>query len=430
LNPRVSLLRPGPYRRPKGVMVDRFGTRLRDARLALGLSQADVSKSLVTVTEFAMIESGRMHPDPVLAQALADRMQIPIDGTRRIIDPKLGNAVDLEAALRRGEWQRAVTLLEEFPQASAHHTYCAAVVLEQQGDFAGALAMLHEVLNGLETPTALRWRATVALCRCNRYAGALQESIAGAEAALLLLESRPDVDAETIAELRATLAGTYCETGELMHALDLTEQRDGAQLETPWSQATQRWARSMVLQRIGQAAESAALAFEALHILASLDQPRTVARMQNNTAWLAMQSPDFDAGVVEQLLRDAENAFRKDSAGVDLAFVLTSRAEFSVHQKEADLARDCLREALEITEREDLGLRARITAAAAQIYASLGDTDTSMQHLLTARTLLEDSGAKRSAAAAWKLMAETYAALGHTDLQLACLRAAMELLEL
>jgi hypothetical protein len=69
-------------------------------------------------------------------------------------------------------------------------------------------------------------------------------------------------------------------------------------------------------------------------------------------------------------------------------------------------------------------------AAAAHVYASIGDVDTAMRHLLTARELLEGSGARRSAAGTWQQMAATYAAMGQEDLRLACLRAAMDLLDL
>lgn len=414
-----------------GASKDRFGTRLRDARLALGLTLADVSGSVLNASQLALIEAGRVQPDATLAAALAARVGIFVDPALALLEPHQQRiSMSLEAALRRGDWQEATVLLTQDPQPTAHRSYCAAAVLERQGDFGGALALLDAVVDGLETPPALRWRAIVASCRCARYAGQLQRSVDEAEAALAVMQAQPSTDAEAIAELRATLAGSYCETGDLVRALDLTEPSADEFQASPWAIATQRWARSMVLQRTGQVAEAVPVAFDALRILATLDQPRTVARMQNNAAWLAMQSPGFDTTMVGALLRQSEQAFREVSAGVDLAFVLSSRAEFAVLQGDRGDARDCLVEALALAEGEDAGFRARITAAAAQLYASMGDFDRSMQHLLTARRLLEDSGARRSAAATWKQMAETYAALGHTDLQLACLRAAMELLDL
>lgn len=410
--------------------MDRFGTRLRDARLAAGMSQAEVAGTLLTSGQLALIESARVQPEQTLAEALAVRLNIPLDGAAQIPDPTAREGAALEGALRRGDWQGAAALLPADPTASLHRSFCAAVIRERQGDFVSALALLAPVVHGAETPSALRWRAIVAECRCNRYAGDLQRSITGAEAALAEMTASATVDAEVIAELKATLAGTYCETGDLVRALDLTEACDREHAESPWSIATQRWARSMVLQRMGRAPEAATLAFEALAILGTLDQPRTFARMQNNAAWLAMQTAGFDDLTVERLLHESEQAFREVAAHVDLAFVLTSRAEFAALSADEDTARACLTEAMEFASREDAGFRARITGAAAQIYASMGDTEASMTHLLTARTLLEESGARRSAAATWKQMAATYGALGHTDLQVACLRAAMDLLDL
>jgi tetratricopeptide (TPR) repeat protein len=257
----------------------------------------------------------------------------------------------------------------------------------------------------------------------------LFRSIEVGERALADAQADPHADPDVEAELRATLAGTYCETGDLFRAHELTETHE-RESEDPWSMATQRWSRAMVLQTSGEFAEARALAFEALEILRSMDRPRSTAQLQNTAAWIAMQTPLFDVESIDYMLRDSERVFREAHAPVDLALALSSRAELAIRRGDLRTARACIEESLSLAQGEDSGLRARITASAAQIYAAAGETNESMKRLLVARTLLEESGAKRSAAATWRQMAQTYEDLGEMDLTIACLKAATDLMGL
>ncbi len=408
--------------------MDRFGSRLRDARLALGLWRTVAADGIVSADEFERIESARTLTCDPIAMALAVRMGFPFKSTTVIADTDHARAIRIEAALRHGDWQRTNEMLAELSPAAPNFTYYSAIALERQGEFLGALRLLRDALATCAPKSLLHFRATAAKCRCFRYAGELQASIDVAERALQEFDA--NADEELVAELRATLAGTYCETGDLIRALDLTEPRTHAIGMGLWATATQRWARSMVLERSGRLAEAATAAFEALQILRDLDQPRTVARMQNNAAWLAMQSDTFDMPLVDGMLREAERTLRDVHASIDLAFVLTTRAELAARCHARETAISCATAAMALAVGQDVGFRARITAAAAHTFASIGEVDRSLALLLTARELLESSGARRSAAATWQEMATTYESLGQTDLQVACLRAAMDLLDL
>ena len=409
---------------------ERLGARLRDARLALGLTQTQAAEGIISGAFLSLIESGQRAPSPKVAAALASRLRIPLEPEEATQDPVSAATVSIEVALRMGDWQTAERMLEVLPAESPERWYFHGRICEQRGDSAEAMRLLGRAADAPGAPTALQLRAKLALCRCSRDAGDLHRSVEVGERALADLQADPHADEQVEAELRATLAGTYCETGDLFRAQELTDPRAARGNRDPWSEATQHWSRAMVLQSAGEFAEARAAAFDALDILRTLDRPRSEALLRATAAWISLQTHGFDAREVDLMLRNAEQVLRDTHSRVELAGVLGSRAELAVRCGRTTEARELAEQALVLVGSDDPGLRARITANAASIYAALGETNEAMRRLLTARELLEGSGAKRSAAATWRQMAQTYEDLGALDLTIACLKAATDLLGL
>lgn len=408
---------------------ERLGTRLRDARLALGLTQTQAAEGIITGAFLSLIESGQRTPSPKVAEALAARLRVSLDAEDAPPDAMTAAAVGVEVALRLGDWETAQAHLSALPQESPEYWMYAGLIAEQRAQFPEALHFLGLAAASPAAATGLSLRAKLYLCRCARSAGDLMRSIEVGERALADIHANPHADRDVEAELRATLAGTYCETGDLFRARELTELQDHNK-QDPWSMATQRWSRAMVLQTSGDFAEARGLAFEALGILRTMDRPRSEAQLQNTAAWIAMQTPLFEVAEIDRMLRDSERVFRQTHSPMDLSLALSSRAELAIRCGDRVTALHCIEEALVLADGEDTGHRARITASAAQIYAATGDRNESMRRLLLARDLLEGSGAKRAAAETWRQMAQTYEELGELDLTVECLKAATELMGL
>ena len=402
---------------------------MRDARLALGLTQTQAAEGIITGAFLSLIESGQRTPSPKVAAALAARLRLSLEPSDEPQDAITAAAVAIEVALRLGDWQTADAHLEELSAESPEFWLYKGLISEQRGDFAEALRWLGATAASPASTSGLRLRAKLYVCRCARNAGDLMRSIEVGERALADIQADPHADPDLEAELRATLSGTYCETGDLLRALELTEAHDRSPQDA-WSMATQRWSRAMALQTAGDFAEARALAFEALAILRTMDRPRSEAQLQNTAAWIAMQTPLFETAEIDRMLRQSERVFRDTHAPVDLSLALSSRAELAIRCGDRGTAVSCIEEALVLADHEDTGHRARIMASAAQIYAAAGDRNESMRRLLSARDLLEGSGARRSAAETWRQMAQTYEELGEADLTIACFKAATDLLGL
>ncbi len=404
-----------------------LGARLRDARIALGLTQTQAAEGIVSGSFLSLIESGQRTPSPQVATALAARLRVPIEVEE---DSERALAAQIEVALRLGDWHAADAYLQSLMPESPEAWYFRGLVAEQRGDLAEAVRDLDAAATAASAGSDLRLRSLVALCRCSRIAGDLFRAIEVGERAMAHANSDPHSDDVLVGELRATLSGAYCETGDLLRARELTLPRPSDLEADPWQRATRLWARAMVLQTAGEFAEARAIIFDALEILRSLDRPRTMARLQNTAAWIAMQTDDFDVQELDALLRGAESAFRANHAPIDLATTLSSRAELAIRTGDEWAARSLIAESLDLASAGSNGYRARITALAAQVYTALGEQQRAMTLLLQARQLLEDSGANRSAAATWRQLAHTYEQLGQLDLVVACLKAATDLLGL
>ena len=410
--------------------MDRFGSRLRDARLALDMSLATAARGIVSLDRLLLLESNQEIPSVEVAEKLLVRMHA---SPEHKLDPSLEQlqiATAIESALRHGDWRFVEHALLPLPDDTPRRRFYRAMALERQGDFLGALAELELVTGALDLLSTYRCRAVIAACRCARDSGDLARATAEGERALAVWMHESTIDEELLSELRATLAGAYCETGNLNRAFDLTRPPPEGTIRTAWSVVTQCWALAMTLQAAGRFEDALGVAHAALRALSFVDRPSNAARMQNAAAHIAMQTADFDADQTDQILAESEAQFRMLDAPIELALVLTTRAELAALRMDHARVWNILNEAIHLIDREAAGDRARITAAAAHTFASIGEVDRSMALLLTARELLESSGAKRSAAATWQEMAATYESLGQTDLQVACLRAAMDLLDL
>ena len=408
--------------------MDHFGTRIRDARLALGLGLSVCARGLLPAEALARIEHGSETPDPVVAVRIAARLHMPAKDREIPSDAEFAASLSAEAALRRGDHTAVAEQLLGSPSVSGRRPLYRAYVAERRGDLTSAAQILQSEAHD-ESPL-WRFRRLLALCRVLRDIGELGRSIAAGEAALSMATDAAFYDLDLLLELRSTLSGTYCETGDLVRAIDLTEPLPGNHEISSWANATRLWARAMALQTAGRFALALEAAHESLLLLQHLGRPAAFARLQNSAAWIAMQLPSFDTDRVNRDLEDSARFFRSIGAPLELALVLTSQSEFAVRTNRHAEARGMLAEVDKLLTQAEAGERARIMAAAAQLFARMGDLDEANRHLLSARELLENSGAKRSAAAVWKQMAETYASLGQQDLQIVCLRAAMDLLEL
>lgn len=404
-----------------------IGNALHDARLALGLTLGRAAAGICSRGELSRLESGAPDAERALLERLIGAMELDDRLVPR--DPNAARRTACETAIRKGLWEDMDSAVALLPQDCNEHAFYLALSIEASGGVADAAGKLAQWITS--TPQGLyRLRAQTALCRCLRDNSQLAAAIELGESALAEALSDPEGDVEAGAELRGTLAGAYCETGHIERALELTEPPPATLEPSPWSEATRCWARAMTLYAAGRMDDARDVAFMGLEIMSRLDRPIALARLKNVGVWLAMQSNNFDAEQLHRLIEDSAGGTLDKDGPLSVSAVKTTEAQLLAKLGDRSRARRLLGDAQRIMLSEDEGSRARILAACGEVYAAMGDIEDAVRLLLMARQLLEDSGARRSAAATWRQMADIYTKLGEADLALACMRAAMELLDL
>lgn len=401
-----------------------FGARLREARRAAGMSQAELADGLSTPSFLSLVESGKRSPSPKLAEALAARVGIAVDAATAAMPPQ--EALLALAALRAGDLERAERQAAALADGSAERLLVQGLLLEHRGQLTDSTLTLERALSGSGHLPELRAEAATALCRVAYNAGNLPLAIEVGESLLATPASGRAREDDLRVEIRATLSGVYCDSGNLARARELVH--DDADVRTPTQRGQQLWARAIVALNTGDAVGAAQLAADALQHFRSGDNPLALARLQVTAAMLERNAGRADAETALAQLAQAEAAFRRLGAHLDLAGCLTASAHLEAGRGAHARARTQVEEALLLVRDEGAGMRARIYAAAAIVFLAVGDRPAADAHLLEARALLEAAGAHRAAAATWRQMAATYEEMGALDLALACMKAATDLL--
>lgn len=401
-----------------------FGARLRKARRDAGLSQSEVADGIVSPSYLSLVEAGLRQPSASVAAALSERLHVPL-----LVDASATDVhfVAAQAALRAGDLASATSRTAKMPEDSAARLLLDGQLQERRGEIAKAPRTLERALAAAVVGSDLWFEVSAALCRCALDAGLLNRAIDVGERAIAQPTAGSPRAEDIVVEVKATLSGVYCQSGNLERARELTAAAVD-EVGDPRLRASQLWARSIVEFSSGDRAAAERFAVEALHLFRMLDRPVSLARMEVNAVTLRMNNGRFDVSEGDALLTHAEHTFRTMGSPIDLAACLSARAEFEVLRGDVRRARESIEEAVLLVRDEGVGMRARVYASAGSVFAAIGEAESASAHLRTARDLLEGGGARRSAAETWRALAGTYESMGQVDLALACMKAVTDLL--
>src|SRR5437762_46281 len=131
-----------------------FGDRVRNARLARGLSQTELARGIVSPSYVSLIETGRRVPEPTIVQALAQRLETTAQYLQTGIDAESAHEELLalryaELALANGETQEALQRFQQLAGGRLHRSaaqWGVARALETAGDLYGALDRVERLL--------------------------------------------------------------------------------------------------------------------------------------------------------------------------------------------------------------------------------------------------------------------------------------------
>jgi len=420
-----------------------LGSRVREARLALGLAQSDLAGDGLSTSYVSLIESGRRQPAGEAVRVLAERLGVDVEYLRTGVKPDdaVQDRTDLafaRLALADGRPAEALAvargLVARAPaRLSNRDAFDAELVLatahERLGRTRDAVRVLERLRRHAEEPQAdLPWLpVVVALCRCYRDAGDLARAVDLAEGALARCQRLGIQGLDAHVQLVSTVAGVYADRGDLLRASQLLDDL----LEAVKGQGTQErgyayWNAAMTAAEAGDRGEALRLIERAAALIADGNDDRNHARLKVARAWIMLNQPSPDGIAARTLLREALPQLRQHAGREAVAKAETelARAEL-ILGRPAVAARHARKALSRLTSEQPLST-ARAHAALAGTLIATGAGAAATEELARAAHLLAQAQAPRQAAALWRQLAQAHKDLGDHVAALNALESALD----
>jgi tetratricopeptide (TPR) repeat protein len=394
-----------------------LGRRLRNARVAMGLTQTEVASGDASTAYISRIEAGQRRPDLKLLSQLAPRLGTTVEellvGITRDKRAELQLELDYaELELTSGNAQEALkqaeAILAALPDSGVAELerptqFCRAFALEAVGELDGAILALEKLT--ATPPYDLAWlRGLIALSRCYREAGDLGLAIDVGERATATIDEQGLSGLNEAMQLTLTVAAAYFERGDVGHAVRLCKQTIARadEYDSATARGSAYWNASVMASRQGSVPEALALARKAIGCLEQDSDTRNIARLRTEMAHMQLR---MDPPQAQEAMKNLELAAREldwssaspmDKADNQLimarANLLLGHVESAAEQ--AANSYGISRDQAPLSAAEALVLRG-------QIVASQGNTEEATSLYREAILILSGVGADRMAAELW-----------------------------
>ena len=419
------------------------GIRIRAARRALGLSQADVAGEDLSASYVSLIEAGKRTPTRNIAELLAVRLQTTAEFLLDGIDVRARDEQELrlryaELALQNGEAAEALSHFERLRDETE-----AGSKIHRESEWGSsraleALGRLDEAIDGYDRIRAAaaadpqrgeRWaESVIALCRSSVEAGDLGRAIDLGEAALAHIGGLGLGLSDLQVQIVSTLVRAYYSRGDLVRAQNLVTDLIGAvEGQSRLAQGAAYWNASLVAESRGHLGEAIGLAEKALAMYSESDQLRSLARLRVAYAWLLLRQAEPDLDLARELLVTARNELADTGSTVDLAYCDTELAR-------CELLAGNTTEAIKVAQQavDALG-ESRLESGApmliiGQALVVEGDIDGGRAQVAHASQTLQHATAGREAAAAWREAGDVLSQVGEPMAAMDAYQRALDLL--
>ncbi len=296
--------------------------RIRELRLAAGLSQTALAGDAFSPSYISLIEAGRRVPTDAALEVLAARLDTTVDYLRH------GDTAPSEARARLEVDYAKLALLDGDPTqardrlqaldlaqiAPAHHTEILLTLArahEALGDLESSVAVLEPLLVRLRKRGQHLDVATVANDLVASYleAGDLHRSIDLGEQVAEELEAAGLAGTDEHLRLASTVLWAYVERGDILYAThrvgELIQQAE--EHGTPRGRGSVYWNAALVAEERRDFALAHSYTSRALALLGETSTGRDVPRLRMHYAWLLLRSePAEPAEALVQLDLAAE----------------------------------------------------------------------------------------------------------------------------
>jgi tetratricopeptide (TPR) repeat protein len=401
--------------------------RVREARLAAGLSQTALAGSAFSPSYISLIEAGHREPTDAALAVLAERLGTTLEYLRHGNDGPNESRTRLEIdfarlELSQGDSAAARRRLEALdldvvsPGTRLLALTALARVHESAGELEASVAILEPLLADARRRAHHLEAATLAMALVGNYleSGDLHRSVEVGERTLVDLEEAGLAATDEHLRLAATVLWAYVERGDLLFATHRVAEliRLAETAGSPRGRGSVYWNAAVVAEQRRDYAIAQQYTERALALLAEGEPERDLPRLRMNYAWLLLRSePAEPAMALEQIERAAPDLATLGSE-IEVAQLDVERSRAHLLLGDVDKAEACARAAI-----ERLGDAPRLEKAIAQL--SLGDVlrargneQAAADAYGWAADQLGMMSASRQSAAAWRDLGDRYASQG------------------
>jgi len=417
--------------------------RIKELRLRLGLSQAQLARPELSDSYISLIESGSRTPTPRALEIIAQKLNCSVDYLIHGIETEEIKRLerDLQAArteLEAGNKDEARHLYERvlsephiarFPDYQHAAKYGLALTVEACGNLDEAIRILldlrSENLDSLSDEH--RIGSALALTRCYRDRGDLDLAVQVAENEIAAMVEKGWTD--HLIELGATLLSAYYVRGDLLRAEQYATQLIAAaeDLGTPRAIVAVNWNAAILADALGKKEEALARAKRAWSIQSVSGDPRNRARLHTDYAHMRLRLRPEEAAECRDELLQTERELRSSAAStIDLAYCyyLLCRAEIELGN--AEPAVGYALKAIGLAEGAQNTIFADSQVLLGKAYQMLSRNGEAASALNAAAEALRKEPPNRTTAEVWLMAADVWQALGDQEQSRAAYQRAME----
>lgn len=403
--------------------------RVREARLAAGISQTALAGNAFSPSYISLIEAGHREPTDAALAVLAERLGTTLEYLRHGDDGpnEARTRLEIDYArldLSQGDADSARQRLERLdldvvsPGARLAALTALARVHEAAGNLEESVAVLEPLLADARRQAHHLQAAELAMILVANYleAGDLHRSVEVGERTVTDLEDAGLAGTDEHLRLAATVLWAYVERGDLLFAthrvaelIEVAERVGSAR-----GRGSVYWNAAVVAEQRRDYVVAQQYTERALALLSEGESGRDLPRLRVNYAWLLLRSdPPEPHAALEQIER-AMPGLAALGTEVELAHVDVERSRAHLLLGDEAAAESFARAAI-----TRLGEAPRLEKAIAQL--SLGDALRAQGREAEAATvygaaadLLGMMSASRQSAAAWRDLGDRYASQGDT----------------
>ncbi len=415
-----------------------LGQRIREARVAQGMTQGDLAGSDYSVGYVSRIESGARQPSREALATIAARLGVSPEFLETGVEAAeaLARRHDVdraELALAGGDIDEAVALtadllesadLSPWPDLARRVRLVHALCYEAMGDLHSAIIALEDLQAEYDSDDGAA-PVGIALSRCYRDAGDFAQAIAAGERVLRSMEKKGLGGTTEHVRLSMTVSLAYFENGQLGVATRMARRaiKVAEANASPEAQAAAYWNASIYERTAGRLEAAVGLASRALHILENGNSTRNLAKLRTQLAHTLINDPSADLKEVRDQLELAARELDWSSASpLDRARHTLVAARMSLREGRPEEAVESLGSVSAEVCHQDPALTAEVAVTRVQARAIMSLPID--QDLEAAADLLTLLGTDLGVAQLWFALAETAELAGRHSAALASFRQA------